>query len=48
MTTVTVITLGVKLPSAFLLLPLAVEWYSDDMAVVTNNKKLPSSKGYET
>ena len=47
-TTVTVITLGVKLPSVFLLLPLAVDWYCDNMAKVTNNETLPSSKGYET
>jgi len=42
------VTLCVKLPSAFLLLPLAVDWHSDDMAIVTNNKKLLTSKEYET
>jgi len=47
-TTVMLVTLCVKLPSAFLLLPLAVDWHSDDMAIVTNNKKLLTSKEYET
>lgn len=47
MTTVTVLTLCVKLTFAFLLPPLDVDWYIDDMAKVTNNKKLLSSKGYK-
>jgi len=47
-TTITVITLDVKLPSVFLFLPLAVDWYCDDMALVTNNKTLLCSEGYET